>query len=109
MQYNNINCSHLAVHFIPVTYLLCNWKLCLFISLHPFQTPPALASGSHESLLCIYELGYLGCFYNLATVNNATTNMECRCLFYVFVLSCLFCFHLFRATPAAYGSSQARG
>ena len=31
MQYSIINYSHRVVHYIPKTYLFCNWKFVLVI------------------------------------------------------------------------------
>ena len=74
---NSINYSHHAIHYNPVTYLLYNWTFEPFDPLHPFHpslTPP-LPSGKHQSVLCIYEFGFL--FVCLAA-----------CLVFI----CLFCF-----------------
>ena len=49
--------------------------------------------------------GHLGCFHVLAFMDSAAMNIKVH---YLFVF-CLFVFGLFRATPMAYGSSQARG
>ena len=56
MQYNIINCSHCAIHHIPMTYLFYNRKFVpfnLLTSFAPLPTPRYL------SVLCIYEFGLL--------------------------------------------------
>ena len=37
MQYNTINYSHHAVHYIPMTYLFYNWNVFPSDLLHPFH------------------------------------------------------------------------
>ena len=39
--------SHHAVHYIPMTYLLCSWKFIPFDPLHPFCPLLPTASGNH--------------------------------------------------------------
>lgn len=45
----------------PGLFLFCIWKIVSFDPLHPFRPLPPAPSGSHQSVLCIYEFGFV-CF-----------------------------------------------
>ena len=51
--------------------------------------------------------GRWGCFHVLAIENSAVQHLTYKNVFFLLLLFCLFAFP--RATPVAYGSSQARG
>ena len=52
MQCSIVNCSHHAVHYIPITYLFCNWVFFPTDLLHPFHPH---TFGNHQCVLCIYD------------------------------------------------------
>ena len=58
MQYS-INYSHHTVHYIPKTYIFCNWKFVLFDSFNHFVHPPFPISVNCQAVLYIFELGKL--------------------------------------------------
>ena len=61
IQYNIISNSHHSVHYIPRIYSFYSWKIIHFDHFHPFCSPRIPASNSHQSILCVFEFGFV-CF-----------------------------------------------
>ena len=93
MQYTIINYSHYAVYYIP--WLIYNWKLLPFNSLHPFQPllPPSLAITNLFVMSTSLDLFVLFCLFVLILHINEIIQ---------FLLFLLHLFHLayaFKAHP----------
>ena len=53
-----VNSSHHAIHYIPMTYLLCNWKFVIFVPLQQFFPSFPGASDGKESWLQMQEIWF---------------------------------------------------
>ena len=61
IQYNIISHNHHPVHYIPRTYSFYSWEMIHFNHFHPFCSPCIPASNNHQSILCVFEFGFV-CF-----------------------------------------------
>lgn len=78
MHYNIIDYSHLAIHYIPTTYLFDNWKLVPLDPLHPFHRPlNSFPSSNQQFALCMYECGFFfGLFFVLKTLSSCGEKLD---------------------------------
>ena len=70
-----VNSSHNAIHYIPMTYLLCNWKFVIFVPLQQFFPSFPGASDGKESWLQMQEIW----FQSLGQEDLLEKGMATRC------------------------------
>ena len=53
-EYNIVNYSQHAVYCIPMTYLFCNWNLCLLTPFTQFCPPPKPCLWQPPICFCLF-------------------------------------------------------